>query len=88
MPDSPNGAEPSLVLEDSDPGEVDESLNELHQQVAASEERIADLERDLGKAADQEAETAKRQAPRLPSQIREQFLLPEPEPRWWQRRGR
>ncbi len=31
---------------------------------------------------------AKRQAPSLPSQIREQFLLPEPEPRWWQRRGR
>ena len=34
------------------------------------------------------AEAAKRQAPRLPSQLREQLLLPEPEPRWWQRRGR
>ena len=34
------------------------------------------------------AAVAKRQAPRLPSQIREQLLLPEPEPRWWQRRGR
>ncbi len=34
------------------------------------------------------AAAAKRQAPSLPSQIREQFLLPEPEPRWWQRRGR
>jgi len=34
------------------------------------------------------AAAAKRQAPKLPSQIREQFLLPEPEPRWWQRRGR
>jgi hypothetical protein len=30
----------------------------------------------------------KRQAPKLPSQIREQFLLPEPEPRWWQRKRR
>ena len=34
------------------------------------------------------AAAAKRQAPSLPSQIREQFLLPEPEPRWWQLRGR
>ena len=34
------------------------------------------------------ATAVKRQAPSLPSQIREQFLLPEPEPRWWQRRGR
>ncbi len=34
------------------------------------------------------ATAVKRQAPKLPSQIREQFLLPEPEPQWWQRRGR
>ncbi len=34
------------------------------------------------------AAAVKRQAPKLPSQIREQFLLPEPEPRWWQRRRR
>jgi chromosome segregation ATPase len=60
MADSLNGAALSLVIhEGSDPSEVDESLNELHQQVAASEEGIASLERELGEAADQEAETVR-----------------------------
>jgi chromosome segregation ATPase len=49
-----------LVHEGSVPGEVDGDLYELHQQVVASEERIADLERKSGEAADQEAETALR----------------------------
>jgi hypothetical protein len=35
-----------------------------------------------------DAKVVKRHSPKLPSQIREQLLLPEPEPRWWQRRGR
>jgi vacuolar-type H+-ATPase subunit H len=60
MSDSPHGAALSLVIhEGSDPGEVDESLNELQQQVAASEEHIAKLQRELKEAADQEAETAR-----------------------------
>jgi chromosome segregation ATPase len=59
MSDSPNRAALNLVIDEgSDPSEVDESLNKIHQPVAASEERIADLERKLGEAADQEAETA------------------------------
>ncbi len=60
MSDSPNGAALNLVIDEgSEPSEVDESLNKIHQRVAASEERIADLERELGKAADEEAEMAR-----------------------------
>ncbi len=60
MSDSPNGAALNLVIDEGfDPSEVDESLNKIHQRVAASEERIANLERELGKAADEEAETAR-----------------------------
>ncbi len=60
MSDKPNGAALNLVIgEGSDPSEVDEGLNDIHQRVAASEERIADLERELGEAADEEAETAR-----------------------------
>jgi chromosome segregation ATPase len=59
MSDSPNGAALSLVHEASEPSEVDQSLNQLHHQVAASEERIAELERKLEEAADQEADTAR-----------------------------
>jgi chromosome segregation ATPase len=60
MADSPQGAALSLVIDEgSDASEVDESRNELHQRVAASEERIADLERELGEAADEEAETTR-----------------------------
>ncbi len=58
LPDSPDEAPLSLVHEGSVPSEVDGDLYELHQQVVASEERIADLERKSGEAADQEAETA------------------------------
>ena len=59
MSDSPNGTALNLVIDEgTDPSEVGESRNDLHQQVAVSEERIADLERELGEAADQEAETA------------------------------
>jgi chromosome segregation ATPase len=47
-----------VIDEGTGPSEVGESLNDLHHQVAASEERIADVERELGEAADQEAETA------------------------------
>jgi chromosome segregation ATPase len=47
-----------LVDGDSVPGEVDDSLDELHQQVAASEEHIAKLQGALKEAADQEAKTA------------------------------
>ena len=60
MSDSPNGAALNLfIYEGSDPSEVDESLNKIHQRVAASEERIADLERELGKAADEETAMAR-----------------------------
>jgi chromosome segregation ATPase len=47
-----------LVPENSVPGEVDENLDELHEQVAASEEHIAKLLSELKEAADQEADTA------------------------------
>ncbi len=60
MSDTPHGAALSLVYEDSVSGDVDGDLYELHQQVVASEERIANLEGELGEAADQEAETAQR----------------------------
>jgi chromosome segregation ATPase len=50
----------SLVLEDVVPGEVDGDLDELDQQVAASEEHIANLEGELKETTDQEAETALR----------------------------
>ncbi len=50
----------SLVHEDVVPGEVDGDLEELDQQMAASEEHIANLEGELKEAADQEAETAQR----------------------------
>ena len=29
-----------------------------------------------------------REAPQLPSEIREQFLLPEPKPKWWEKKAR
>ncbi len=60
LSDSPDEAPLSLVHEDSGPGEVDGDLDELHQQMAASEEHIANLEAELKEAADQEAETAQR----------------------------
>ncbi len=60
LSDSPDEAPLSLVHEDSGPGEVDGDLDELHQQMAASEEHIANLEGELKEAADQEAETAQR----------------------------
>jgi uncharacterized phage infection (PIP) family protein YhgE len=47
-----------VIHEGSDPSEVDEGLNELQQQVAASEEHIAKLLSELKEAADQEADTA------------------------------
>ncbi len=50
----------SLVHEDVVPGEVDGDLEELDQQMAASEEHIANLEGELKEATDQEAETALR----------------------------
>ena len=60
LSDSPDEAPLSLVHEDSGPGEVDGDPDELHQQMAASEEHIANLEGELKEAADQEAETAQR----------------------------
>ncbi len=61
LPRLPDEATLSLVHEeDPVPGDVDGDLYELHQQVVASEERIANLEGELGEAADQEAETAQR----------------------------
>jgi len=50
----------SLVHDDVVPGEVDGDLEELDQQMAASEEHIANLEGELKEATDQEAETALR----------------------------
>jgi len=47
-----------LVDEESVSGDVDGDLYELHQQVVASEDHIANLEGELKEAADQEAETA------------------------------
>ncbi len=58
--DSSGEAALSLVHEDVVPGEVDGDLDELHQQMAASEEHIANLEGELKEATDQEAETAQR----------------------------
>ncbi len=60
MSDTPPRAALSLVHEDSVSGDVDGDLYELHQQVVASEDHIANLEGELGEAADQEAETAQR----------------------------
>ncbi len=61
LPGLPDEDPPGLVHEDSVPGDVvDGDLYELHQQVVASEERIANLEGELGEAVDQEAETAQR----------------------------
>jgi len=60
MSDTPPRAALSLVHEDSVSGDVDGDLYELHQQVVASEEHIANLEGELKEAADQEAETAQR----------------------------
>jgi len=51
----------SLVHEeDPVPGEVDGDLDEVDQQLAASEEHIANLEGELKEATDQEGETAQR----------------------------
>ena len=58
LPGLPDEAPLSSVHEDSGPGEVDGDLYELHQQVVASEEHIANFEGELKGAADQEAETA------------------------------
>ena len=58
MSDTPPRAALSLVHEDSVSGDVDGDLYELHQQVVASEEHIANLEGELKGAADQEAGTA------------------------------
>ena len=58
LPDLPDEAPLSSVHEGSVQGEVDGDLYELHQQVVASEEHIANLEGELKGAADQEAETA------------------------------
>ena len=60
MHSSPHDVALGLVDEDSVPGEVDEKRDELRQQVAVSEERIAKLQGELEGAADQEAETAQR----------------------------
>ncbi len=59
-PDSSDEAALGLVQQHSVPGEVDGDLDELHQQVAASEEHIANLEGELKGAVDREAETAQR----------------------------
>ena len=59
MSDSPDGTELSLVHKDPEPGDVDESLNEPRQQLAASDQHIAELERELEEAIDQEAETTR-----------------------------
>ncbi len=58
LPGLPDEEPLSLVHEDSVRGDVDGDLYELHQQIVASEERIANLEGELKEAADQEAETA------------------------------
>ena len=60
MHSSPHDVALGLVDEDSVPGEVDEKRDDLRQQVAVSEERIAKLQGELEGAADQEAETAQR----------------------------
>ncbi len=60
LSDFPDEAVLSLVHEDSVPGDVDGDLYELHQQVVASEEHIANLEGELKGAVDREAETAQR----------------------------
>jgi chromosome segregation ATPase len=58
--DLPSEANLALVHEDSDLGDVDEALLELRRRIAASRERISDLEGELKEAADEEAETAQR----------------------------
>ncbi len=50
----------SLVHKDVVQGDVDGDLDELDQQMAASEEHIVNLEGELKEATDQEAETAQR----------------------------
>ena len=59
MSDSPNSTALSLVQKDTQPGDVDESQTELNQQLAASDQHIAELERELEEAIDQEAETTR-----------------------------
>ena len=59
MSDSPNETPLSMVHKDPEPGDVGESLNELHQQLAVSDQHIAELERELEEAIDQEAETTR-----------------------------
>lgn len=60
MADSSSEASLDLVHEDSDVGDVDGALDDVRRRIAASQERVADLERELGEAADEEAEAAHR----------------------------
>ena len=60
MHSSPHEAALSLVDRESVPGQVDEELDEVHQQVTVSEELIAKLQGELKGVADQEAEIAQR----------------------------
>ena len=60
MADSSSEAGLDLVHQDSDVGDVDGALDEVRRRIAASQKRVADLERELGEAADEEAETAHR----------------------------
>lgn len=57
MPSSSQEFALRLVEEGFETG--DESLSEMHQQIAATETRISDLERDLTGVTEQEAETAR-----------------------------
>jgi chromosome segregation ATPase len=58
MHSSPEGAALSVVPENPDPSQVDEDLDELHRQVAAAEEHVTKLQRELKEATYEEAETA------------------------------
>jgi septal ring factor EnvC (AmiA/AmiB activator) len=60
LADSSSEASLDLVHQDSDVGDVDGALDEVRRRIAASQKRVADLERELGEAADEEAETAHR----------------------------
>ena len=60
LADSPSEANFGPVHDDSDPGDVDASLDELRRRIAASQEHISDLECELKEAADGEAEMAQR----------------------------
>lgn len=77
MSDSPNGTALSLVHKDPEPSEVDKSHSELQQQLAASDQHITELERELEEAIDQEAETTRQletkhvKAAALDQQLRE-----------------